>query len=159
MDTNIYSFKVYKSNGSPELLSKYRGKVLLIVNTATQCGFRKQFTGMQELYDKYKDRDFMVLAFPSNQFNQEPMPDTEMSAYCKRNYDVSYPIFSKIMVNGETADPLFQYLSDSITGFLGTKVIKWNFTKFLIDSGGKPVERYSPTTIPSKIAEDIEKLL
>jgi glutathione peroxidase len=157
---NIYDFEVKTMNGDLQSLSNYEEKVLLIVNTASKCGFTPQFKELQELYQTYKDKGFSVLGFPSNQFlNQDPGTNEEIMSFCEINYGVTFPMFAKIDVNGKTADPLYQYLTKESPGTLGVKAIKWNFTKFLIDQDGKVIGRYAPNTKPSELKEDIEKLL
>ncbi|WP_046213060.1 glutathione peroxidase [Paenibacillus wulumuqiensis] len=157
---SIYSYKAVSMRGEEVSLEQYKGKTLLIVNTASKCGLTPQFTGLQELYDKFKDQNFEVLGFPSNQFaNQDPGSDEEISEFCQLNYGVSFPMFQKINVNGASAHPLFQYLSEQAPGILGSKAIKWNFTKFLIDAKGHPIKRYAPKTTPDKIEADIQKQL
>jgi len=157
---NIYDFEVKTMNGDLQSLSNYKEKVLLIVNTASKCGFTPQFKDLQELYQTYKDKGFSVLGFPSNQFlNQDPGTNEEIMSFCEINYGVTFPMFAKIDVNGKTADPLYQYLTKESPGTLGVKAIKWNFTKFLIDQDGKVIGRYAPNTKPSELKEDIEKLL
>jgi glutathione peroxidase len=159
MKKNIYDFRVKDSDGKEISLKKYRGKVLLIVNTASKCGFTPQYKELQMLYDKYKGRGFFVLAFPCNQFaHQEPKKIDEIKKFCSLNYGVSFPIFSKIEVNGENAEPLFKYLKHSKGGFI-TDNIKWNFTKFLVGKNGETHIRYAPFTSPAKIAPDIEREL
>ncbi|HEX8301047.1 glutathione peroxidase [Sphingomonas sp.] len=141
-------------------LSEHAGQVLLIVNTASKCGFTPQYEGLEALYRKYKDRSFAVLAFPCNQFGaQEPGDAAEIAHFCSLTYDVTFPVFPKIEVNGPHAAPLFEHLKAEAPGVLGLKGIKWNFTKFLVDRSGKTVERYAPTTRPEAIEGDIEKLL
>ncbi|HUI83837.1 MAG TPA: glutathione peroxidase [Candidatus Binatia bacterium] len=155
----IYDFSATLNNGKERKLSAYKGKVLLIVNTASQCGFTPQYKGLQELYAKYKDRGFELLAFPCDQFgHQEPGSDEEIRSFCELNYEVGFPLFSKIEVNGEGAHPLYKFLKSEKGGLLGDS-IKWNFTKFLIDRQGNVVERYAPMTAPERIAPDIEKQL
>lgn len=157
---NIYDFKVQTIEGEEISLSKYKGKALLIVNVASECGLTYQYEGLEKLYQKYKKKGFMILAFPSNQFsNQEPGTNKEIKFFCKSKYDVHFDMFSKIEVNGEGADPLYKFLKKEKGGFLGFDAIKWNFTKFLVDKNGKVIQRYSPSTNPSKIQGDIEKLL
>ncbi|WP_400241878.1 glutathione peroxidase [Niallia sp. JL1B1071] len=157
---NIYDFEVKTMDGDLQSLSKYKEKVLLIVNTASKCGFTPQFKELHELYQTYKDKGFSVLGFPSNQFlNQDPGTNEEIISFCEINYGVTFPMFAKIDVNGKTADPLYQYLTKESPGTLGVKAIKWNFTKFLIDRDGKIIGRYAPNTKPSEIKEEIEKLL
>lgn len=157
--SNIYEFKVKMTNGEVKELKEYEGKPLVIVNTASKCGLTPQFKGLQELYEKYKDRDLEILGFPCDQFaNQEFDNIEETTQFCQLNYGVTFPIFAKIDVNGENTDPLFAFLKEQKKGLL-TKDIKWNFTKFLIDQNGKVVERYAPTTEPLKIENDLKKLL
>lgn len=157
---NVYDYEVTTLRGEKESMAKYKDKVLLVVNTASKCGFTPQYKGLQEVYDKYKDRGFEVLGFPSNQFaGQEPGSSDEIAEFCEINYGVSFPMFDKIDVNGSGAHPLFKHLSKAAPGALGLTGIKWNFTKFLIDREGKVLKRYAPTTTPEQIKEDIEKLL
>ena len=156
---SFYDFKAKLNNGRLKKLSDYRGQVLLVVNTASQCGFTPQYKGLQELYAKYKDRGFAVLGFPCDQFgHQEPGDEEEIKSFCETNYGVEFPLFSKIEVNGGNADPLYKFLKSEKGGLLGD-AIKWNFTKFLIDKEGNVVERYAPMTTPDHIAGDIEKEL
>lgn len=156
---NIYDFKVKGANGNEVSLSEYKGKVLLIVNTATGCGFTPQYKGLETLYRKYKDEGFVVLDFPCNQFgHQAPGTDAEITDFCTLKYDTTFPRFSKIDVNGKNASPLYVWLKNSKGGFL-TKAIKWNFTKFLIDREGNVIDRYAPTTAPEKIDAAIRALL
>jgi len=155
----LYEFSAKLSNGKEKKLSDYKGEVLLIVNTASECGFTPQYQGLQELYERYNQRGFEVLGFPCDQFgHQEPGGDKEIQAFCKVNYGVTFPIFSKIEVNGPAEHPIFKFLK-SVKGGLLTNNIKWNFTKFLIDREGNVVDRYAPQTIPARIVPDIEKLL
>ena len=157
---NIYDFQVKTIDGEIISMSKYRGKVLLIVNVASKCGFTKQYEGLENLFEKYKNKNFMVLGFPSNQFaNQEPESDEKIKEFCSLTYDVKFDMFSKIDVNGEKESPLYTFLKSSQKGILGTEDIKWNFTKFLIDKNGNVVDRFAPTTTPESIEEDILKLL
>jgi glutathione peroxidase len=165
-DQNVYEFSANLADGHEISLAQYAGKVLLIVNTASKCGFTPQYVGLESLYQQYKDRGLIVLGFPCNQFGQqEPGTDSEITRFCELNYGVSFPIFAKIDVNGPDAHPLFQYLrkvQPGIFGSLGLSAlgsIKWNFTKFLVDRRGKAVERYAPSTAPAALAADIEKLL
>ena len=156
---NIYQFSATTINGEQQSLSNYTGKIVLIVNTASKCGFTSQYQGLQQLYEKYGKDKFTVLAFPCNQFlNQEPGSNEEIMNFCQINFGVTFPVFAKIDVKGSKADPLFTYLTEKSLGLLGNS-IKWNFTKFLIDGKGNVYDRYSPTTSPSKLAGDIEKLL
>jgi glutathione peroxidase len=156
----ITDFSVRAADGTPVDLSAYAGKVLLIVNTASKCGFTPQYEGLEALHRQFGDRGFEVLGFPCNQFGaQEPGDAAEIANFCSLTYDVTFPVFAKIDVNGANADPLFVALKKQAPGFLGTEGIKWNFTKFLIGKDGQVVERYAPTTKPEAIAADIEKLL
>ncbi|PKO55415.1 MAG: glutathione peroxidase, partial [Betaproteobacteria bacterium HGW-Betaproteobacteria-19] len=141
-------------------LAEYAGKVMLIVNTASQCGFTPQYAGLETLYKNYAERGFVVLGFPCNQFgSQEPGNESEIATFCEKNYGVSFPMFAKIDVNGDNAHPLFEWLKDNARGVLGTESIKWNFTKFLVDREGVVVGRYAPTTTPASMASDIKSLL
>ena len=155
---NIYDFTVKDSQGNDVSLSKYKGEVLLIVNTATGCGFTPQYKGLEELYRKYKDQGFEILDFPCNQFgHQAPGSDAEIGEFCSLNYDTTFPRFKKIDVNGSNAIPLYKWLKKQKGGIFGSAV-KWNFTKFLVDRNGKVVKRYSPTTPPFKIEKDIKSI-
>ena len=157
---SIYDFRVKTIRGEEQSLADYKGKVLLIVNTASKCGFTPQYKELQELYEQYRDRGFVVLGFPCNQFgNQEPGTEEEIEQFCQVNYGVTFPMFAKVDVNGENAHPLFQYLKEKATGVLGTKAIKWNFTKFLVDRNGNVVARFAPQTRPSELISEMEKLL
>jgi len=156
---SVYDFSA-KINGSREKkLSDYKGKVLLIVNTASKCGFTPQYAGLQGLYAKFKRRGFEVLAFPCDQFgHQEPGTDREILSFCETNFGIEFPLFAKVEVNGDNAHPLFKYLKSQKGGLLGSS-IKWNFTKFLVDRTGKVVGRYAPIVTPERIAADIDKAL
>jgi len=157
---NIYDYNVTTIEGKTISISKYKGKVLLIVNVASECGFTPQYEGLEKLYEDYKDQDFMVLGFPSNQFGeQEPGSDDEIVFFCQGTYDVKFDMFSKIDVNGDDTDPLYEYLKNEQSGFMWTESIKWNFTKFLIDREGNVVDRYGSSTKPASISDDIEALL
>ena len=157
---NIYDFEVKTIDGKIISMSQYKGKILLIVNVASKCGFTKQYEGLENLFEKYKDKDFMVLGFPSNQFaNQEPESDEKIKEFCSLTYDVKFDMFSKIDVNGEKESPLYTFLKSSQKGILGTEDIKWNFTKFLVDKNGNVVDRFAPTTTPESIEKDVLKLL
>ncbi len=157
---SVYDFSATRLDGREESLSAYRGKVLLIVNTASQCGFTPQYAGLQALYEKHAGEGFAVLGFPCNQFGrQEPGTETEIGAFCDTNYRVTFPLFAKIEVNGETAHPLYKYLKDARPGLLGSEAIKWNFTKFLIGRDGEPVARYAPQTKPEELEAPIRELL
>lgn len=156
----VYDFSAKTIDGKTRKLADYRGKVLLVVNTASKCGFTPQYKGLEQIYTKYKDRGFAVLGFPSNQFGeQEPGADSEIAEFCEMNYGVTFPLFSKVDVNGEAAHPLFKHLTSEKKGLLGSEAIKWNFTKFLVGKNGAVIERYAPTTKPEDIAADIERAL
>ena len=158
--TDLATIPVTAADGSQTDLSAHAGKVLLIVNVASKCGFTPQYEGLEALQKKFGPRGFTVLGFPCNQFGaQEPGNAEEIASFCKLTYDVDFPIFAKIDVNGESAAPLYQHLKDEAPGLLGSKGIKWNFTKFLVDRNGKTVKRYAPTTKPADIEQDIEALL
>ncbi len=160
MSDNIYGFSPADRSGKPRSLEDYEGQVLLIVNTASKCGFTPQFAGLEELFEEYKDRGLTILGFPCNQFGaQDPGSNEEIQEFCQLNYGVSFPMFGKLEVNGPNADPLFKYLKKEARGSLGSTSIKWNFTKFLVNRQGEVVKRYAPTTKPSAIAGDIEDLL
>jgi glutathione peroxidase len=156
----IYSFVATTAHGDTVGLDEFRGKVLLIVNVASHCGFTPQYEGLEALHRELADEGFSVLGFPCNQFGgQEPGSDEEIQQFCKLTYDVSFPVFAKVDVNGDDAAPLFVFLRDAAPGLLGSHAIKWNFTKFLIDRQGVPVKRYAPTTKPAKLSDDIRDLL
>jgi glutathione peroxidase len=158
--TTVYDFKCATASGQEQSLDAYRGQVLLIVNTASKCGFTPQFGGLEELYEKYKDQGLVILGFPCNQFaNQDPGSNEEIQEFCQLNYGVSFPMFGKIDVNGSAAAPLYEHLKKEAPGTLGTKRIKWNFTKFLVDRDGNVVKRYAPQAKPSDIEADIKALL
>ncbi|SIT42528.1 Hydroperoxy fatty acid reductase gpx1 [Paraburkholderia piptadeniae] len=158
--SSIYSFSARSLDGEPISLGLYDGKVMLIVNTASECGFTPQYAGLQKLHEQFGVRGLQVLGFPCNQFGkQEPGDATQIGVFCEKNYGVTFQMFDKIEVNGADAHPLFKYLKDEAPGLLGLEAIKWNFTKFLIDRDGKVVKRYAPTTKPETIADDIEALL
>ena len=157
---SLFDFEAASIEGKPAHLSTQRGKVALIVNTASQCGFTPQFAGLEELWRQYKDRGLVVIGFPSNQFGaQDPGRNDEIAAFCEKNYGVSFPMMAKVEVNGDNAHPLWKWLTAEARGILGTKAIKWNFTKFLVGRDGKVVKRYAPQTKPEEIAADIEALL
>ncbi|WP_431801004.1 glutathione peroxidase [Halobacillus andaensis] len=156
---SVFDYTVNKSNGETLELADFQGDILLIVNTATKCGFANQFEGLEELYQKYSSAGLQVLGFPSNQFmNQEPVSDDEMEQTCKINFGVTFPLLKKINVKGKDADPLFKYLKEQQKGFLNEE-IKWNFTKSLVDRKGNVVKRYAPKDKPEAIEEDINSLL
>ena len=157
--TTVYDFTCQTPGGQDKALSEYEGKVLLVVNTASKCGFTPQFGGLEQTYEKYKDKGLEILGFPCNQFGkQDPGSNDEIQEFCQLNYGVSFPMFGKIEVNGAGADPLFKHLKKEAPGMI-TNNIKWNFTKFLVDSSGKVVKRYAPTVKPKDIEKDIEELL
>lgn len=158
--TSIYSFSATALNGEPVSLERYQGKVMLIVNTASECGFTPQYAGLQQLHEQYAARGLAVLGFPCNQFGkQEPGDAAQIGSFCEKNYGVSFQMFDKIDVNGAGAHPLYRFLTEEAPGLLGLEAIKWNFTKFLVDRNGNVVKRYAPVTKPESIAADIEKLL
>lgn len=158
--TGISDFTVTTNGGQTLDLGDKLGRVLLVVNTASKCGFTPQYEGLEKLYESYKDRGFEVLGFPCNQFGgQEPGDANEIAEFCKVNFGVTFPLMEKVDVNGPGASPLFDWLKSEAPGVLGTKAVKWNFTKFLIDRQGNVVRRYGPSDAPEAIAKDIEKLL
>ena len=160
MSKTLYDFSVNDNANNAVSLDNFKGKILLIVNTASKCGFTPQYEGLENLQKKYEEKGFSVLAFPCNQFgNQEPGNNNEIQEFCSLNFQTSFPVMSKIDVNGKNADPLFNYLKSEKKGLLGSKGIKWNFTKFLVDQNGEVIKRYSPNTEPKDIAQDIENLL
>lgn len=156
----VYDYEVTTIAGERQKLEDYRGKVLLIVNTATKCGFAPQFDGLESLYQRYREQGFVVLGFPSGQFmNQELDGNAEIAEACRVNHGVTFPLYAKIDVNGDTAHPLFQYLATEARGALGSRRIKWNFTKFLVDRNGKVLRRFAPADTPEKIEAHIKELL
>jgi glutathione peroxidase len=160
VSTSIYDFSTTSLQGQPLELSSFKDKVVLIVNTASKCGFTTQYTGLQKLYDSFAAKGLVVLGFPCNQFGaQEPGSTEDIQSFCQVNYGVSFPLSEKIDVNGSNAHPLYKYLTAAKPGLLGLKDIKWNFTKFLVDRQGNVVKRYAPTDTPEAIAKDIEGLL
>jgi len=155
MSSSLYDIEVERLSGGTATLGEYAGKVLLIVNTASQCGLTPHYAGLEKLHQTYKDRGLAVLGFPCNQFGaQEPGSAEEIGAFCTKNYGVSFPMFAKIEVNGDGAHPLYKYLKQHAKGILGSEAIKWNFTKFLVDGDGQVVKRYAPTDTPQKIGRD-----
>ncbi|HXS06244.1 MAG TPA: glutathione peroxidase [Rhizomicrobium sp.] len=157
---SVYDFSAPRLDGNEERLEAYRGQVLLIVNTASQCGFTPQYAGLETLYENLHQDGLTILGFPCNQFGaQEPGSEAEIGQFCRANYGVTFPMFAKIEVNGERAHPLYKYLKDAKPGLLGTEAIKWNFTKFLIGKDGEPVARYAPNTKPQELEAPIRKLL
>lgn len=160
MSQTIYDFTVTDIDGHEVKLDRYKDRVLLIVNTASKCGFTKQYAGLEELYKQYKDKGLVVLGFPCNQFaNQEPGDMQEIKEFCSLTYQVDFPMFAKIEVNGKNAHPLYKFLKQKASGILGFKAIKWNFTKFLVDKHGHIVKRFAPVVTPSSLTRDIERLL
>ena len=158
--TGIYDFEATRIDGQPVRLDAFRGQVLLIVNTASQCGFTPQFAGLEELHQRYADRGLAILGFPSNQFGaQDPGSNDEIGAFCAKNYGVSFPMMAKVEVNGAGAAPLYRWLVKEKPGLLGIEAIKWNFTKFLVGRDGQVVKRYAPLDKPASIAKDIEAAL
>ena len=154
------NLELKRLNGEIEHLDDYLGKVLLIVNVASQCGFTSQYAGLQSIFSEFKDRGFVVLGFPCNQFGgQEPGNSSEIAQFCTTRYDIQFPLFEKIDVNGSDAHPLFEYLKQAAPGFLGTEAIKWNFTKFLVGRTGQVIRRYGSADTPASIAKDIENAL
>jgi len=156
----IHDIAARRIDGTERDLSEYKGKVLLIVNVASRCGFTPQYTGLEALYRKYKERGFAVLGFPCNQFgSQEPGTEAEIGSFCSTNYDVTFPMFAKVDVNGAGTHPLYQHLKSEKPGVLGTEGIKWNFTKFLVDRQGNVAKRFAPNDKPEDLSTDIEALL
>ena len=160
MTTNTFDFSCTTSSGGEQALEEYRGKVLLVVNTASKCGFTPQFAGLEELHEKYKDKGLQIIGFPCNQFGkQDPGSNEEIAEFCQLNYGVSFPMMGKIEVNGSGADPLYEHLKAEAPGALGTRAIKWNFTKFLVNREGEVVKRFAPDTPTDKLEAEIEALL
>ncbi|UZK70031.1 glutathione peroxidase [Sphingomonas sp. S1-29] len=158
--TDVTAIPVTAADGTPTDLSNHAGKVLLIVNVASKCGFTPQYTGLEALHRRFAARGFAVLGFPCNQFGgQEPGDAAEIAKFCSLTYDVTFPVYAKLDVNGDDAAPLYRHLKEQAPGLLGSKAVKWNFTKFLVDRDGRVVERYAPQTAPEAIAKDIEALL
>lgn len=157
---DLYSIPIETADGKPSSLEDYKGKLLLVVNTASQCGFTKQYKGLESLYNRYKERGLVVLGFPCNQFgNQEPGSNEEIQTFCTLNFGVSFPVYAKLDVNGPAAHPLFVQLKKRAPGLLGTEGIKWNFTKFLISRDGKDVKRFAPKDTPKSLQTEIEQML
>lgn len=157
---NIYDIEVTTIDGLRKKMDEYRGKTLLVVNVASKCGFTPQYTGLQRLYDDYKEKGLVVLGFPCDQFgHQEPGNEEEIQNFCSTNYNVTFPMFAKIDVNGSGTHPLYAHLKSEKKGLLGSESIKWNFTKFLVDSEGAVVRRYAPNDTPEKISEDVKAVL
>ena len=160
MSDDIYQFSGNTIKGQSLALSEFKGKVLLVVNTASKCGFTPQFKGLEDMYEKYQAQGLEILGFPCNQFmKQDPGSNQEIEEFCQLNYGVSFPMFEKVDVNGDNTHPLFKYLKEKAPGMLGSQAIKWNFTKFLVDKNGKVVARYAPKDTPEKMEADVKKLL
>ncbi|HEX6363623.1 MAG TPA: glutathione peroxidase [Albitalea sp.] len=160
MPTSVYDFEALSIDGQPAHFSTQRGKVLLIVNTASQCAFTPQFDGLEALWDTYRDKGLVVIGFPSNEFGgQDPGSNDEIAAFCHTNYAVSFPMMSKVEVNGPDAHPLWRWLTSEAPGILGSQAIKWNFTKFLVGRDGQVIKRYAPTDTPESMKKDIEAAL
>lgn len=160
MSDSVYNFKATGINGVEHALEEYKGKVILVVNTASKCGLTPQFKGLEFLYKQYKDQGLVILGFPCNQFaHQDPASNEEISEFCQMNYGVSFPMFAKIDVNGSNTDPLYAHLKSEAKGFAGSESIKWNFTKFLINKEGKVIKRFAPKDSPSSIEKKIAALL
>jgi glutathione peroxidase len=158
--TTVYDFEALSIDGKPQALENYRGKVLLVVNTASACGFTPQFAGLEKLHETYGPKGLVVLGFPCNQFGaQDAGSNTEIAGFCQRNYGVTFPMMAKIEVNGAGAHPLYQWLAAEAPGLLGSKSIKWNFTKFLVGKDGQVLKRYAPTDTPASLAKDIQAAL
>lgn len=158
--STVYDFDVTTAQGESQSMQQYQGRVLLIVNTASKCGFTPQFSGLEKLHQDYKDKGLTVLGFPCNQFGaQDPGSNDEIQGFCQMNYGVSFPVLAKIDVNGDAAHPLFKHLKESAPGLLGSKSIKWNFTKFLVDKDGRVVRRFASKDKPEKLDSAIEELL
>jgi glutathione peroxidase len=157
---SVYDFEALSIDGKPAQLASQRGQVILIVNTASQCGFTPQFAGLETLWKNYRDRGLVIVGFPSNEFGgQDPGDNDQIASFCQLNYGVSFPMMSKIKVNGTQAHPLWKWLTSEKPGILGTQAIKWNFTKFLIGRDGQVIKRYAPNDTPQSLASDIEKAL
>lgn len=157
---NFYEYTVTTIDGQTQAMETYRGQVLLIVNVASKCGFTSQYDGLEALYRRYRDKGFSILGFPCNQFgNQEPGSEAEIQSFCSLTYDITFPLFAKIEVNGKGTHPLYHYLKKARPGLLGSEGIKWNFTKFLVSRDGRVMERYAPTDTPAKIEADLVKAL
>lgn len=158
--TTVHDFEALSIDGKPAQFASQRGKVLLIVNTASRCGFTPQFAGLQKLWETYRDRGLVVVGFPSNEFgNQDPGSDDEIASFCQLNYGVDFPMMAKVQVNGAQAHPLWKWLTRQAPGVLGTTSVKWNFTKFLVGKDGRVIRRYAPNDAPQALARDIEEAL
>ncbi len=157
---SVYDYSAKTIDGTDQKLEAYKGKTMLVVNVASRCGFTPQYKGLEELYRQYKDKGLVILGFPCDQFgHQEPGDEGEIKSFCSLNYDVTFPMFAKVKVNGDEAHPLYKYLKSQEKGFLGTEFIKWNFTKFLVDQKGEVVKRYAPTDTPKSIAKDLATMV
>jgi glutathione peroxidase len=160
MAASVYDFEALSIEGRPAHLSTQRGKVLLIVNTASECGFTPQFQGLESLWEAYRDKGLVIVGFPSNEFGgQDPGSNEDIASFCSLNYGVSFPMMSKVEVNGANAHPLWKWLTSEARGFLGSQAVKWNFTKFLIGRDGRVIKRYAPTDTPESMKKDIEAAL
>jgi glutathione peroxidase len=158
--SSIYDFEAVSISGQPAQFASQRGKVLLVVNTASQCGFTPQFAGLEELWKAYRDRGLVIVGFPSNEFGgQDPGSNAEIASFCQLNYGVSFPMMAKVEVNGDGAHPLWKWLTNEAPGLLGTQAVKWNFTKFLVGRDGEVIKRYAPTDKPEALKKDIEAAL
>ncbi|MBL7556335.1 MAG: glutathione peroxidase [Bdellovibrionaceae bacterium] len=158
--SSLFDFTVKNEKNADVPLSTYKGSVVLVVNVASKCGFTPQYTGLEALYKKFKDQNFTIVGFPCNQFGfQEPGTNDEIQSFCKMNYDVTFPVMAKVDVNGDNASPVYRFLKEKAPGILGTEMIKWNFTKFLVDKNGNVFQRYAPNTEPKDIEKDISALL
>jgi glutathione peroxidase len=158
--SSVYDFEAVSIDGQPAHLSTQRGKVLLIVNTASACGFTPQFAGLEKLWEQYRDKGLVIVGFPSNEFGgQDPGSNDQIASFCQLNYGVSFPMMAKVKVNGREAHPLWQWLTSEARGVLGTQAVKWNFTKFLVGKDGQVIKRYAPTDTPESLKADIEKAL
>ncbi len=158
--SSLYDFTVKNEKNADVPLANYKGQVVLVVNVASKCGFTPQYAGLEDLYKKFKDRNFTIVGFPCNQFGfQEPGTNDEIQSFCQMNYGVTFPVMAKVDVNGDNASPVYRFLKEKAPGILGTEMIKWNFTKFLVDKNGNVVQRYAPNTEPKDIEKDIANLL
>lgn len=158
--TSVYDFSARTIDGDEQPLSDFQGKAMLVVNTASKCGFTPQYTGLENLWKKYQDQGLVVLGFPCDQFgHQEPGNEEEIKSFCSLSYDVTFPMYAKVDVNGDKAHPLWKFLKKEKSGLLGIEAIKWNFSKFLVDKHGKVVKRYAPTDTPEKIEKDLSSVL
>ena len=160
MEKKLTDFKVKAADGSDVSMEKFKDQVVLVVNVASKCGFTPQYKGLEEVYKSYKDQGFTIVGFPCNQFgSQEPGTNQEIQQFCELNYGVSFPVMGKVNVNGDDTAPIYEWLKESAPGILGTEMIKWNFTKFLVGRDGKVLKRYAPQDEPAKIGEDIKKII